>query len=242
MKTLRNSSLLFALLLMFAVGDFSQLHAQDSLHISILGDSYSTFEGWLSPKGNNVWYFPADSKTQKPANDVDRVEQTWWYQVIEGLGGKLEKNNSFSGATICFTGYKHDTSVNGDYTDRAFITRMSNLGDPDVILICGGTNDSWCGAPIGEYKWDRWTRKDLYSFRPAMAKLCAELPVLYPEAKILFILNSELKPEINESVHTICEHYNMACLDLRDIDKQHGHPSIAGMKAFARQVLEALNK
>ena len=109
------------------------------------------------------------------------------------------------------------------------------LGNPRIILVCGATNDSWAGVPIGEYKYDGWTPEDLFSFRPGLAKLLAELKQLYPQAEIYFILNSELSAPINESVHTICKHYDVPCLDLRNISKQKGHPDIAGMKAMAEQ-------
>lgn len=49
--------------------------------------------------------------------------------------------NSYYGATICYTGYRDE-----DYTDRSFITRSSLLGNPDIILICGATNDNWADA------------------------------------------------------------------------------------------------
>ena len=204
--------------------------------VSILGDSYSTFGGAVSPHWNYCWYNGNDKKNEQK-NDVESVEQTWWSLVIKEMGYKLEKNNSFSGSTVCYTGYGRE-----DYSDRAFITRSNWLGNPDVILVCGATNDSWCGAPIGDYVFGNWSNEQLYSFRPAMAKLLYDLKGNYPKARIVFILNSELKDEINESVHTICKHYDVPCLDLHDIDKQWGHPSIAGMKAFADQVVEFLKK
>mgnify|MGYP000294813429 CR=1 FL=1 len=49
------------------------------------------------------------------------------------IGRLLEKNNSFSGSTICNTGYSKE-----DYTFCSFITRMKNLGSPDMILIFVG--------------------------------------------------------------------------------------------------------
>ena len=200
--------------------------------ISVLGDSYSTFEGWI-PRGNAIWYYNAP----RNQNDVSKVEETWWHQAVKLLGGTLERNNSFSGATVCFTGYYKE-----DYTMRSFLTRAADLGDPEVILVCGATNDSWCGAPIGDYKYADWSRRDLFAFRPAMAKMCHELKAFYPRAKVYFILNSELKPEINDSVHEICRHYAIPCIDLTMIDKQKGHPSVAGMRAFAQQVANVVGK
>ena len=108
----------------------------DSLRISILGDSYSTFVGWVVPDTNLIWYYPIESQYHQKGNDVCSVEQTWWHQVIKRMGAKLERNNAYSGATICYTGYRPKKDMpNADYSDRAFITRSNWLGNPDVILI-----------------------------------------------------------------------------------------------------------
>ena len=157
--------------------------------------------------------------------------------MIRQLGYKLEKNESWSGSTICHTGY-----YGRDARHFSFVTRADRLGSPDLILICGATNDSWAGVPIGDYKWSNWTEKELYSFRPAMAKMLSDIKKLYPGAKVFFILNSGLKTVINDSVHEICRYYNVPCIDLKNIAKQSGHPSVAGMKAMADQVVKAIRK
>ena len=200
--------------------------------VSILGDSYSTFEGSI-PKGHAIWY----PKPPAAKNGVDSPEKTWWALAIDAIGGKLEKNNSYSGATVSFTGYGK-----ADYSDRSFIVRASDLGHPDVILVCGATNDSWCGAPIGDYKFENWTNEDLHAFRPAMAKLCSELKSLCPKAKVYFILIDGLKAEINDSIHAICKHYAVPCIDLNNISKVAGHPDVAGMQAMADQVSAVVKK
>jgi len=239
---------LFSLILICCVTTL--VYAQQT-RISILGDSYSTYEGYLTPDTNEIWYFKPENPQLHSKNDVRTVEQTWWYQVIEKMNATLEVNNAFSGATICRTGYSKGPEPrvtiaglekHADYSNRSFINRSNKLGNPDIILVCGGTNDSWCGAPIGEYIFGNQTEEQLYYFRPAMAKLLADLRTNYPKAKLLFILNTELKEDINESVHTICKHYDVDCLDLKDIDKQQGHPSIKGMKDIAEQVTKYLKK
>ena len=225
--------------------------AAEKPKISIFGDSYSTYEGCLTPDTNEIWYYKPENPKLHEKNDVRTVEQTWWYQVIENLKGELEVNNAFSGATICYTGYAKGPEArvpiaglekHADYSNRSFVNRSNKLGNPDIILICGATNDSWCGAPLGEYVYGNQTTEQLYYFRPAMAKLLADLRMNYPNAKLLFILNSELKESINESVHTICKHYNVPCLDLKNIDKQQGHPSIKGMQEIAKQVTDYLKR
>ncbi|MCR4582279.1 MAG: SGNH/GDSL hydrolase family protein, partial [Prevotella sp.] len=59
---------------------------------------------------------------------------------------------------------------------------------------------------------------------------------------IYFLLNSELSAEINESAKTICSHYGVTCIELHDIDKISGHPSVKGMRAIADQVKAAVKK
>ena len=114
---------------------------RSSLRVSILGDSYSTFEGYLTPDTNAVWYWDKEWD----CTDVRTVRQTWWHQLLMDTGMKLCVNNSFSGATICYTGYDKV-----DYSDRSFCTRLTNLGSPDIILIFGATNDEWAHSPIGD--------------------------------------------------------------------------------------------
>lgn len=199
--------------------------------LSILGDSYSTFEGYLTPDTNAVWYW----NHEWDCTDVRNVRQTWWHQLLRDTGMRLCVNNSFSGATICHTGYDQ-----ADYSDRSFCTRLTNLGSPDIILVFGATNDEWAHAPIGEYKFADWTREDLYKFRPAMAYLLCHLIDHYPNVKLYFILNDILSSDINESVLTVCQHYQVPVIRLENIDKQCGHPNVLGMQQIAQQVEKAL--
>ncbi len=205
--------------------------AQVKQTVAVLGDSYSTFEGF-NPKGYATWY---DSRQRPETTDVNQVEQTWWWQVIKNGGYKMGNMNSYSGSTICNSGYNDE-----DYTDRSFVTRCTLMGNPDIILICGATNDSWANAPIGNYQYSDWKRADLYCFRPALAKTLSDIRQHYPNVKVYFILNTELKEEINESVKKICEKYQVPVIVLHDIDKKNGHPTIKGMKSLAEQVLKAI--
>lgn len=209
---------------------FCQLDIAQSLKaVSILGDSYSTFEGYVKPDTNFVWYLktPPEGRT----TDMVSVRDTWWHKFIQENNYRLCVNNSFSGATICNTGYRSE-----DYSDRSFITRMKSLGCPDIIFIFGGTNDYWAKAPIGEYKYAGWNKEDLYSFRPAMAYLLENMMDYYPNVKIYFLLNNGLGEKINESVKTICKHYQIDCIELKGIDKMSGHPSVKGMAQINEQV------
>ena len=213
--------------------------AQSSKSISILVDSYSTFEGYLQPDTNAIWYW---DNVKAENTDVHHVRETWWHQFIKENGYRLCVNNSFSGATISYSGYKSGKPDFTDYSDRSFITRLKNLGTPDIILVFGGTNDSWAGSPIGEYQYEGWTRNDLFSFRPAMACLLEKMIDYYPNVEIVFLLNDDLKEEIDESVRTICTHYGVKWIEFEGIDKINGHPSVKGMKQISEQLKAFFNR
>jgi len=199
--------------------------------ISILGDSYSTFLGYI-PAGNAPWYTGSTQRT-----DVTNVRQTWWWQVVSEGGYLLEKNDSFSGSTVSYRGYNGE-----DYRDRSFITRLPRVGSPDILLIFGCINDSWAGVPVGEYKYDHIGLADLYTYRPALARLLDEALARYPNVEIYYIIGEGLREDITSSTKEICGHYGIPYIQLHDIAVQEGHPTVAGMSAIARQVLAVIGK
>ena len=68
----------FTIIISFIMLTFMPLMAQVKQTVAVLGDSYSTFEGFI-PKGYATWYSPT---TPPETTDVNKVEQTWWWQVI----------------------------------------------------------------------------------------------------------------------------------------------------------------
>lgn len=213
---------LFLLMLMAVM--FTYASAQ-TRKVSVLGDSYSTFVGVIP--SNYSSFYPNDR------NDVTKIEQTWWSLYVKAKGYTLEKNDSWGGTTICGTGYG---GMNSSYSN--FISRVDSLGNPDIIFVFGGTNDAWANSPMGEYQYSDWTKDDCKYFRPALACLIDMLQKRYAQAEICFILNSELREPVNESMREVCKHYNVKLVELHDIEKQNGHPSINGMKSICDQLLE----
>lgn len=200
------------------------------IKVSILGDSYSTFDG-KNPPNQAPWY-------PNPTCGVTEVDQTWWMQVITRLGATLLVNDAWGGSTISTTGYD-----GADYTARAFFTRATRLGeDPDLILICGGTNDDWAGAPLGKDKWKDWTEEDLKSLRPALAKTLATVQEKYPKAKILFVVNGVLRKEVKGALRAVCSHYKVKSVEARNLEDKlkMNHPTPDGMKVIANAVMNTL--
>lgn len=202
--------------------------------VSILGDSYSTFEDFVTPSSNELWYY---AKNDTSKTDVNRVQDTWWWQFVHDNGMKLEINNSYSGATIGYGGYDGN-----DYSARSFLRRMYNIGSPDILLVFGATNDSWSGEQVGEYKYCDWTWGDFYDFRPAMAYMVNWIKLHHPNVRVYYIINSDLRKDITESMKVICRHYGAPYIQLENIDKKNGHPTVKGMKAIAEQVGDVVNK
>ncbi|MDE6400053.1 MAG: SGNH/GDSL hydrolase family protein [Muribaculaceae bacterium] len=208
------------------------LAAQSRKSVSVLGDSYSTFEGFVEPATNELWYYARPKQKQTDVNDV---KQTWWHLFIKENGYRLEKNNSYSGSTVSTTGYQGN-----DYTARSFITRMDNLGSPDMIIIFGATNDSWAGSPLGEFDWSGNSQGDFKSFRPALCYMLSHLKDRHPNTEIIYLINDGLKESITSSIVEACTHYGIPYVQLHDIDKTAGHPNVNGMRQIADQLTKAL--
>lgn len=206
----------------------------------ILGDSYSTFEGFV-PNGYAVWY----PENGRPETDVTEVSQTWWHQVIKEANLNLILNNSWSGSTIGYTGYN-----NSDCSKTSsFIYRLRWLIDNnffvenkiDKVFVFGGTNDSWSDAPLDEAKYGEWQEEDLYSVLPAVCYLLNLLRETLPQADIYCLINTEMKAPITFCMNQACEKYHITPITFNRIDKRNGHPTIEGMKDIKDAVLKVLN-
>ncbi len=133
--------------------------------------------------------------------------------------------------------------IDGERMDMSttFISRAENLGNPDVILVCGGAPDNWnSNIEKGEFKYSDWTEEDKTQFRPGTAYLLSTLATKYPDAKVYFVLN-DILDNISEDICTICAHYNVEVIKPQGIEKcSDGHPTAAGMTTMAEAVKTAL--
>jgi len=228
--------------------------------ISILGDSISTFAGYIpTADGFNLEHLP-----RYPQDDLlTDVNETWWMQVITRLGGKLGINDSWRGATV--SGAAPVTSGStGANAAMANLTRIRNLGSngtPDLILFYGGTNDLAHVAKVGTF--DPAAAPDTADLTTASWDNLADgyvhtllrLRHFYPEAQILCLLptytgsyyTDTKLAQANTVLAAICEHYGVACTDLRHCelttaDLPDGiHPDANGMDHITAAVLEALS-
>lgn len=144
--------------------------------ISVLGDSISTFAGFI-PSGNANFYTGSNC-------GVVSAYETWWMKLINALGMTLEINNSWSGSRV--------STTNG--IESAGVTRASNLGEnPNVVIVYMGINDFN-------------NEVDPEVFRSAYATMLENIKTAYPNAKVFCATlppcernGSVGDPEINDS-------------------------------------------
>lgn len=207
----------------------------------IIGDSYSTFRGFV-PEGYEVYY--AEEIIRE--TDLTKVSQTWWYQVMEETGLRLVLNDSWCGAPIGYTGYEGEDCSRSS----SFLYRLRSLAasgffekeDIGTVFVFGGTNDSWCDAPLGEMQYDEWEEKDLYSVLPAICCFFQTLRDCLPEAKIYCLINKDLKPEITDCMLESCKLHAMTPVTFPHMDRMGDHPTIAGMHQIKEAVLQAIGR
>lgn len=105
--------------------------------ISILGDSISTFAGFI-PENFAVYY----EGERCEVTSVRSVGDTWWMQVIERLEGQLGANASYSGSMVEGAGFPAGSSA-----ERVAALACDEGSAPDLVLVFMGINDyGWGGA------------------------------------------------------------------------------------------------
>ena len=209
--------------------------------ILIFGDSYSTHKDFI-PEEYPFFYCDGGRSPMQPVTDM-RSEQTWWGRFLQVTGANLVHNNSWSGSTICYTGYDGDCS-----TSSSFIYRYNKLLSDgwfedniiDTIFVFGATNDSWANAPLGTEQYFGWKKEDLYSVLPAICYFMNRLKQNHPDVRIVFIANCDIKQEIIDCIVHAGDRFGVDVLQIHDIDKEDGHPTVLGMQQIYEQLTEFL--
>ncbi len=215
---------------------------------SVLGDSISTYEGF-NPEQNAVFY----NSFNNFRNDLKSVEDTWWSQVIDDLGGELCVNNSYSGGMVSGNEFPAACSP-----ERAGALHTQNDA-PDCILIYIGFNDFGRGIPIKCKK-----SKNTFSFYSAYCTMLKIVKKQYPFSRIVamtlpkgYIRDEADRPfpewfngnisfsDYNDAIRKACREYNVEIADIALSEKRYEtldgtHPTAEGHRLIAENVLKHL--
>lgn len=211
-------------------------------NLVIFGDSYSTYKGYI-PEGYAHYYFPEEAGPDQEAVMSMELDSTWWRRFIARTGANLVLNDSWSGATICYTGYLGDCSTTSSFIYRYRRLLGENFFEKnkiDTVIVFGGTNDSWCPALLGERKPEGQTEEDLYTVLPAISHLMSSMKAELVGVRIVFIANCDIDTEIVELMKDEGERLGIEVVELSGVDKSAGHPTVLGMEQICNQVIDVL--
>ncbi len=214
--------------------------------VSVCGDSISTFAGYIP--ASYAYHFPCSNTDHHYCECVRNVSQTYWYQVIYDYmkDARLDMNMSYSGSAVARS-TNTDKNTNHWYTQcyTQRYLRQGGIGEPDVIILHGGTND-WAhndnrlypgsalcksaDAPSESALNDMFTTADSAvtreqieglddtTFCTAYIKLLKLWNEQYPGVKIVCVIGDYLSEGVEKSILAIASHYGAKCVDLLQVN------------------------
>ena len=210
-------------------------------NLLIFGDSYSTHKDHI-PEKYAFYYCDGGRSPDAPVTDM-QYKQTWWGRLIDKMGANLVRNDSWSGSTIGYKGYSGDCSHSSSFIYRHRTLLADGFFEKnkvDTIIVFGGTNDSWCDAPLGEETYSDWQESDLFNVRPAICHFLCTLRENHPDARLIVIGNCNIKGLVVQCLKNAAAHVGAEYVGLHDIEKIGGHPTVLGMEQICDQILESI--
>lgn len=229
--------------------------------LSILGDSISTYSGYI-PEGFAVMY-PHDG-------DVTDVSQMWWMRLLEDTGMELCSNDSSSGTTCAGDSLYNDNPAYG-CTDLRISMLVGKQGKmPDVIIVYLGTNDLLVSNELGDNDGTKVVEEgEVWNFSDAYTLILDKLASDYPAAQVycctlapigdwgtdqpFVTLTNRLGltyEDYSERIRVIADNKGIPVMDLTDcgieIDNLHEmtidgvHLTPDGMECVEHAMLEAM--
>ena len=242
--------------------------------ISILGDSISTYGVPDSRNEDGTYcysYYPTETCRYSQSGSVTiegttyssiqfDVNNTWWMQVINRLGATLGINESWRGTRVAGAG-------ESAFNNQTRINHLGGNGNPDLILVFGGTNDAGGSVTLGTFNGGVYSDYDtseeiaalpVTTFADAYKAMLIRLMYTYPSSEIVCIL-----PTFTTSYYTIaaldnyvevikeaCDFFGIKWIDVRVSEitifnkasylVDGIHPNAAGMTLLANKIYKHL--
>ena len=197
--------------------------------ISVIGDSYSTFDetGTYSEE----FYYPFHSK----GNDVTEKSQTWWEVLARKAGMTVIGVDAYSGSSI--------TEREGDNTP-SMVSRIKAAPEKhaDVISLMGGLNDAWQEVEIGPTDPKYAAESECNKFAPALRYALKLLKENNPNSKIIYslIVYDRSVEAYQKAAETICKEENVIFVPISGMKCVSYHPTVKGMEQIADALLPYL--
>ena len=213
----------------FKLNDLA-LRKYKNCHISLIGDSISTFEG----------YIPSNYLTYYPQGMIDSVNKTYWYIVCKALDASIQ-NLSYSGSTVTTLNYK-----DFNFYKRALLVDKN----ASLIIVALGINDIGMEDNLGDYDYNKdISEYDESIFTEAYIKGLRTLISNHPTADICLIRISRANEMIGraQAIKTIAEHYGVMYFDASGCYDGALHPDTddnddgSEMKKIANGLLSVLS-
>lgn len=234
------------------------------LKLSILGDSISTFDGYI-PTDYNIFY--------PGSGEISSVEKTWWWQTMNATGMELNANASSSNTNVSGDSLDTTGSAPGCATKRMVDLTPGDDGPaPDILIVFMGTNDFLRSVELGSF--DQPSKQDegvVTNFCDAYELMLQKLDAMYPNTQIYFCTLLETnagdvddRPEsypatnkngntigdFNAEIATIASAYNFPVIDVHNCGITYEklgeytsdgiHPNPEGARLIAEYVTNAL--
>ena len=121
--------------------------------------------------------------------------------------------------------------------------RLYDFNDPDVIIVFGGSNDTFKDVPLGEYNWDApLETMELTQFRSAYVYMVRRLHEIYRGVQLVLVIGDRLTSGYETSILDIAEHFDLPCVNfvsdpISRIDSTH--PDAKGHEQIARKIYDS---
>ena len=240
-----------------------QLNPLKGKRVSIIGDSISTYAGYI-PEGYAIAY---------PKWDVSSPDDCWWMKVIKKGDMVLGQNCAWSGSKVC--GVATGNSAEAACSDQR-IKDLALNGTPDIVVCFIGTNDVGNTATMGEWhKGDAIPANSgtVSTMSEAYALMVSKIMKTYPLARVYccslperkrvsgekiteypMVSNGLTLYDFNDMVKEVCEALGAVYVDLHGCgmtwwnaetylvweEKGVLHPNKLGMELFAKCVYSAI--
>lgn len=158
--------------------------------LSIIGDSISSFDGWV-PEGYPAYY---------PQGNLTKVDDTWWKKLIDELGLVLLKNCSWSGSRV--SGDSLGTAYAACSDARINELAGENNEAPDIVICYISTNDWGNAIPLGSFGFHDEIPEDgvIDNISQAYALMLYKIRTRYPKAQVYCMLSLEGKRSGGDTV------------------------------------------